>query len=199
MPCTPYKYSRLCKIVKRQRLKIILKAVVKSQVLPSAEVQEEVAQLIDLQHSRSAQGPDSIVADTNQSGDTTATVELNEVFSEEAATEYRTAAAITFKNRAVEYMAVNNNVELKAFVEELGNWRPCAASLRKSGLSLIFQDIMVWEEATVAEEAYALRAKFSRLVKQGRRKGSTELVTPFSEVSSRQFRQTSQFHRRWRV
>ena len=49
---------------------------------------------------------------------------------------------------------------------------------------------MVWEEATVAEEAYALRAKFSRLVKQGRRKGSTELVTPFSEVSSRQFRQT---------
>ena len=87
-------------------------------------------------------------------------------------------------------MAVNNKVELKALVEELGNWRPCAASLRKSGLSFIFQDIMVWEEATVAEEAYALRAKFSRLVKQGRRKGSTELVTPFSEVSSRQFRQT---------
>ena len=27
-------------------------------------------------------------------------------------------------------------------------------------------------------------------MKQGRRKGSTELVTPFSEVSSRQFRQT---------
>ena len=100
-------------------------------------MQEEVAQLIDLQHSQGAQGPDSIVADTNQSCDTTVTVELNEIFSDEAATEYPTAAAITVKNRAVEYMAVNNKVELKALVEELGDWRPCAASLRKSGLSLL--------------------------------------------------------------
>ena len=54
-----------------------MKAAVKSPDLPSTEVQEEVAQLIDLQHSQGAQGPDSIVADTNQSGDTTVTVELN--------------------------------------------------------------------------------------------------------------------------
>ena len=104
-------------------------------------------------------------------------MKLNEIFSDEV------AAAITVKNRAVEYMAVNNKVELKALVEELGYWQPCAASLRKSGLSLIFDDITVWEGASLSEQVFALR------MKQGRRKSSSESVIPFSEVSMRQFKQ----------
>ena len=88
-------------------------------------------------------GTDSIAVDTNQLADTTEQMVIAEVISDEAATVIRTTGAITFKNRAVEYMAVNNKVELKALVEELGYWQPCAASLRKSGLSLIFDDITV--------------------------------------------------------
>ena len=86
-------------------------------------------------------------------------------------------------------MPVNNKVELKALVEELEYWRPCAASLRMSGLSLIFEDITVWEGAALSEQVFALRAKFSRTMKQGRRKGSSESVIPFSEASMRQFKQ----------
>ena len=89
--------------------------------------------------------PSSLDADTVQPASSTEIVEFNEDISVEAASESRTAEAIALKIRAVEYMAVNNKAELKVLIEELENWRPCAASLRNSGIALIFDDTTVWE------------------------------------------------------
>ena len=151
-------------------------------------MQVEVAQLTGPRDSQGA-GTESIAVDKSQPADTTEQIVIAEVISDEAATVIRTTAAIAFRNRAVEHMAVNNKVELKALVEELADWQPCAASLRKSGLSLIFDDITVWEGASLSEQVFALRTKFSRTMKQGRRKSSSESVIPFSEASMRQFKQ----------
>ena len=96
-----------------------MKAAVKPPDLQPTGVQVEVAQFIDPLYTQGAHGPDSIAADTNQLADTTEKVEFIKIISNEAATESRTAAAIAVKNRAVEYMTVNNKVELKGFVEEL--------------------------------------------------------------------------------
>ena len=94
-----------------------MRAAVKPPDMQSTGVQEEVAQLTDPQHSQRAFGLDSIVADTYHSRNTTVTVEPSADITNEAATEYRTTAAIPLKNRATEYMAISNKVELKAFVE----------------------------------------------------------------------------------
>ena len=102
------------------------------------------AQVSGPRHSQSARSS-SLDADTVQPASSTEIVEFNEDISVEAASESRTAEAIALKIRAVEYMAVNNKAELKVLIEELENWRPCAASLRNSGIALIFDDTTVWE------------------------------------------------------
>ena len=138
--------SVLCKAVKRKGNSRILR----SAVVKQPEPQPTVTQVVDAQatgpsHPQGAYGSSSLDTITVQLAGTTEIVEFSEVISVEAATETRTAAAIAFKIRAVEYMAVNNKAELKALIEELENWRPCAASLRNSGIALIFDDTTVWE------------------------------------------------------
>ena len=103
------------------------------------------AQTTGPSHPQGVYGSSSLDAITVQLAGTTEIIEFSEVISVEAATETRTAAAIAFKIRAVEYMAVNNKAELKVLIEELENWRPCAASLRNSDIALIFDDTTVWE------------------------------------------------------
>ena len=52
-------------------------------------------------------------------------------------------------------MATTDTKEIKSLLADIGELQPCAASLRKSGLSLIFYDVKVWEDATVYDEATA--------------------------------------------
>ena len=163
------------------------------EAVEQPELQPTVIQVEDAQAtapslSQGVHGSGSLDADTVQLASTTEIVEFTEVISDEATTEIRTAAAIAFKIRAVEYMAVSNKVDLKALIEELEHWRPCAASLRNSGIASIFDDITVWEGAAFSVQAFALRSKFLRTMRQNRRRGSSESVIPFSEASTRQFK-----------
>ena len=171
-----------------KHFRILVSAVVKQPELQPTGTQVVNAQATGPSQSQGAHGSGSFDADTVQPASTTEIVEFTEVISDEATTEIRTAAAIAFKIRAVEYMAVSNKVDLKALIEELEHWRPCAASLRNSGIASIFDDITVWEGAALSVQAFALRSKFLRTMRQNRRRGSSESVIPFSEASTRQFK-----------
>ena len=115
-------------------------------------------------HSQSVTVSVSIVASI-QIGDTVMPEEPNSEASEKAATEARIATAVDFTNRAVNCMVANDKNEIESLITDLHKWQPCAVSLRKSGLLLIFYDVKVWEDAKVYDEASELRTKFSSIMK----------------------------------
>ena len=108
---------------------------------------------------------------------TTAIVNTAHPLSEEAIVSAAAAAkaasdeqlwqAIKYKNWAVDCMACNNVVGIKAVLVALEAWDPSPAALRTSGFPIVFHDIKFWEDAKVSDRASALRSKF-RKVYEGR-------------------------------
>ena len=87
-------------------------------------------------------------------------------------------------------MVANDNKEIESLITDLHKWQPCAVSLRKSGLPLIFYDVKVWEDAKVYDKASKLRTKFSSIMQSDRKNKSADLTAPFNSMSPLQFRQT---------
>ena len=130
---------------------------------------------------------------------TTAIVNTAHPLSEEAIVSAAAAAkaasdeqlwqAIKYKNWAVDCMACNNVVGIKAVLVALEAWDPSPAALRTSGFPIVFHDIKFWEDAKVSDRASALRNKFRKVMKDDRPSEKCNSLTPFLSLSQLQFRQ----------
>ena len=112
---------------------------------------------------------------------------------DDASTDARITVATAFKNFAIKQMAAKNADMLGEFLGNLGKWKPCAVSLRQSGLPPIFNDITICDNANTTEEVSTMRTKFNKALRRNRRGSNsykTDLLAPFTSMSPFQFKQT---------